>query len=79
MVKRFIYWFELRTGIYLHPRFVVSIGLLLISIVIFSVISFLAYGYVESVKTTGPTTEKERAEYDVRMRTVHPTSPPSVR
>ncbi len=68
MVKRFIYWFELRTGIYLHPRFVVSIGLLLMAIVIFLVVSFFAHSYAESVKTIGPTTEKERAEYDAKMR-----------
>lgn len=68
MVKKFIYWFELKTGVYLYPGFVVSIGLLLIAIIIFLVVSFFAHSYAESVKTIGPTTEKERAEYDAKMR-----------
>lgn len=77
MVHRFIYWFESKTGVYLYPRFVLSAGFLFGSIAIFLLVSFFANSYAESVKTTGPATEKERAEYDAKMRAIHPASLPS--
>jgi hypothetical protein len=68
MIDTFVRYFETKTGVYLHPRFVLSVGLLLVSLVLFGVVSFIARSYAESVKTIGPVGEKAEAEYDARMR-----------
>lgn len=72
MVKKFIYWFESKTGVYLHPRFVTSFGLLIFSLVLFGIVFFFARLYTQ--ESVGPQTEKERSEYEAKMRIRVPTS-----
>ncbi|MFA9262535.1 MAG: hypothetical protein ACEQSB_04245 [Undibacterium sp.] len=79
MVNQFIQWFESKTGVYLYPRFVISVALLLCSAGIFLVISFFAWNYAKSVETIGPMTEKEKAQYEAKMRAVHLPPTPSAR
>lgn len=68
MVNTFIRWFEAKTQIYLYPRFVITVGLLLLAILIFSIAYFFSHRYTERVQSVGPQGEKAKAEYDAFMR-----------
>lgn len=73
MTEKFIHWFESKTGVYLHPRFVTSFGLLALAAVLFGLALFLSRLYVE--ESVGPKTEKEWAEYEAKMHVRIPTVP----
>lgn len=68
MIRRFVHWFESKTGIYLYPRFVISLGALLIALVLFTIVFSITYTYSESVKTVVPTGPEAEAKYDTFMR-----------
>ncbi|MFZ1626472.1 MAG: hypothetical protein WAT81_01545 [Candidatus Moraniibacteriota bacterium] len=68
MIRHFIHWFESKTGVYLYPRFVVSVGALSIALILFAIVLSITHMYTESVKTITPTGPEAEAKYDAFMR-----------
>ncbi len=59
MIKQLSHYVESRTGVYLHPRFVVSVIALSIAILLFVVVRYSVNTYLESIQTAGPKTVDE--------------------
>ncbi len=68
MIDTFVRYIETKTGIYLYPRFVLSVGSLLASLLLFGIVYFFVSAYLESIQTVPPVGEKAQADYDARMR-----------
>lgn len=72
MIKELSHYVESKTGVYLHPRFVLSMVALSMAILVFVMVRTSIYAYLKSIETTGPKTVEE-----VRKDTWSWTSPES--
>ncbi len=68
MIQKFSGYIESKTGVYVYPRFIISIIALTLAILIFGIVFFTARFYRESVKTVGPDAGVSSTEYEARMR-----------
>lgn len=68
MIRQFSHYFESRTGVYLHPRFILSVLGLMSALLIFGAAYTLSRAYTDSVKTVGPNDTEAQEKYDARMR-----------
>lgn len=67
MIQKISHYFESKTGIYLHPRFILSVLGLSIALLIFATAYTVSRVYADSVKTVIPM-GADAEQYDVRMR-----------
>lgn len=67
MIRQISHYFESKTGVYLHPRFILSVLGLSIAILIFVMAYMTTRMYTDSVRTVGPSGEAQE-KYDARMR-----------
>lgn len=67
MIQKLTNYIESKTGVYVYPRFVISIIALLGALMVFGGVVLAARIYRESVKTIGPD-PSEAAEYEAQMR-----------
>ncbi len=68
MIHEISHYFESKTGVYLHPRFVLSVLGLSIAILIFGAAYMTSRVYTDSVQTVGPADPSAQEAYDARMR-----------
>lgn len=68
MIREIGKYIESKTGVYIYPRFVISIIALLIALVVLWAAFFAVRLYRESIKTTGPGSGAALDEYNARMR-----------
>ena len=68
MLQRLIDMLQVRTGVYLNPRFLVSMAALTVALFLFGVVSLSARLYRDQVQTVVPSGEREQAAYDAKMR-----------
>lgn len=69
MIGQISHYIESKTGVYLHPRFIMSVLGLSSSLLIFGVAYTLSQAYADSVRTVGPSDSEERGGYDTRSHT----------
>ncbi len=67
MIRQISHYFESKTGVYLHPRFILSVLGLSIAILIFVMAYMTTRMYTDSIRTVGPSSEAEE-KFDARMR-----------
>lgn len=68
MIRRISQYFESRTGVYLHPRFIISVLGLGIALLIFGIAYTASRVYINSVQTVAPGGIEAEEKYDARMR-----------
>lgn len=68
MIQRISHYFESKTGVYLHPHFIISVLGLSAAIIVFGAAYAVSRTYTDSVRTVGPSTSETQEKEDVRMR-----------
>ena len=68
MIREISHYFESKTGVYLHPRFIISVLGLSIALIVFGAAYIASRAYTDSVKTIGPVGREAEEKYDARMR-----------
>lgn len=68
MIRQISHYFESKTGVYLHPRFIISVLGLVGALLVFGAAYTMSRAYTDSVKTVGPNTIEAQEKYDARMR-----------
>lgn len=68
MIKQFSHYFESKTGVYLHPRFIISVLGLSSALLVFGAAYTISRAYTDKVKTVGPNNTEAQEKYDARMR-----------
>lgn len=68
MIKQLSHYVESKTGVYLHPRFIISVLGLGTALLVFGTVYTASRVYTDSVKTIGPAGTEAEEKYEARMR-----------